>query len=235
MAIEKVALESVDVFVARPPGTGPFPAVILFTEGLGLNRDMLEGGIGLLAQHGFVGIAPDFYHGVVFDGTDREAMIAKISSLNDVTIMDETRQAIDYARGLDNVASEAIGGIGFCMGGRLGFLAHAEHGLRATVCFYGGGIAPATDRLGRKPLLDRIPEMTGALMLGYGAEDGGITGDEHGRIVEALSLAQKRFEFHLFTNAGHAFLAESRASMYRPEAAAEAWPLAFGFLHRFLS
>lgn len=235
MAIDKVGLDGLDVFVAKPDGEGPFPAIILFTEALGLNSDMLENSIGKLAEYGFMGVAPDIFHGDVFDGSDREVMLAKIRSIDDDQVMAEARQTIAYLRTRPDVRADRLGSIGFCMGGRLAFLAHAElaEDMKASVAFYGGGIAPDQDGLGRKPLLNRIPEMQGALFLGYGAEDAGITPEEHGRIVTSLSGAKKRFEFQLFTDAGHAFMSVSRPN-YRPEATAKAWPITAQFYERHL-
>jgi len=224
-----------DVFYAKPEGEGRFPAIILFTEGLGLNEDMLVGVVERLAGAGYFACAPDIFHGDVFDGTDRDAMIAKIRSINDDQVLDETRQTIGWLRARPEVRGDRIGGIGFCMGGRLAFLAHSAlcDDIGASACYYGGGIAPDQDLVGRKPLLDRVPAMKGPIYLGYGAEDGGITPAEHARIVAALSAAKKRFEFQLFPGAGHAFLSESRPS-YNANAAAEAWPLTLAFFDRYL-
>lgn len=236
MGVQKTTVgNGLDLYFAVPEGSGPFPAVILFTEGFGLNSDMLEGVVERLAQHGFVGVAPDIFHGVVLDGTDRDAMIAKIRSIKDDEVLAETRETIAWLRSRDDVDGSRIGGIGFCMGGRLAFLAHAELAgdMKASVAYYGGGIAPEKDMLGRTPLLDRIQKMQGPIFLGYGAEDAGITPEEHARIVTALSAAKKRFEFHLYPGAGHAFLSESRPS-YSATAASEAWPITIAFLDRYL-
>src|SRR5262249_29674732 len=44
---------------ARPPGPGPFPAVIVHPEG-GMTADEMHGVIWDLAQHGFVALAVDY-------------------------------------------------------------------------------------------------------------------------------------------------------------------------------
>lgn len=234
MLVQQTAIDpSLNAYFVQPDTDGPWPAVVLFTEGLGLNSDMLEGSLVPLAQAGIFAVAPDIFHGDVFDGSDRDAMLAKIRSINDDEVLDEAQRTILWLGAQDGVDETRVGGIGFCMGGRLAFLAHAALGLGASACFYGGGIAPQEDRLGRKPVLDRVPEMQGPVFLGYGAEDTGITPDEHARIVQALSAAKKRFEFQLFPDAGHAFMSPSRPS-YAPERAAEAWPLVTDFFRRSL-
>jgi len=236
MAIEKQTLPSgLDLYFAAPLTSEPAPAVILFTEGLGLNSDMLEASVQKLADAGFFAVAPDIFHGDVFDGADRDAMIAKIRSIKDEEVLQETEQTLSFLRTRSDVAPDRVGGIGFCMGGRLAFLAHGTmpEVFKASAGFYGGGIAPDQDMLGRKPLLHLVPDMRGALFLGYGAEDAGITPAEHSRIIEALSSAKKTYSFNVYADAGHAFLSPSRPS-YAPAAAALAWPQVFEFFHRYL-
>ena len=236
MEFKKVAITpELDGYLALPIGSGPFTPVILITEALGLNEDMLEGSAQKLAEVGFAVIAPDIFHGDIFDGTDWEPIMAKIKSIQDDLVMKEVGQTIDWITKQPDLRGDQIGCIGFCMGGRLAFLAHSVWAkeIKATAAFYGGGIAPVEDRLGRRPLLEMIDGMQGALFLGYGADDASITAEEHSKIVLGLSLAKKRFELQLFTAAGHAFLSVTRPN-YRPEAAQEAWPTVFQFFMRHL-
>ena len=93
-----------------------------------------------------------------------------LNEVDDDVAMREVGAALDML-----VAQGARDGrlavIGFCMGGRLAFLANAVHGSRlaASVSFYGGGIAPAVARGKRKPLLDRIDDLSAPQLLIYGA------------------------------------------------------------------
>jgi carboxymethylenebutenolidase len=116
------------------------------------------------------------------------------------------------------------------MGGRLAFLANAVHGARlaASVSFYGGGIAPAVPRGKRKPLLDRIDDLSAPQLLIYGGRDASIASDEHARIAKALSDANKRYTLAVLPDAPHAFATFDRDS-YHPAAAEAAWRIAFAF------
>ena len=133
------------------------------------------------------------------------------------------------------VRKDAIGALGFCMGGRYAFMANAIHAdqLRATVAFYGGGIAPDRDSVGRKPVLHLVDQMRAPLLLLYGAEDQSITPEEHGRIATALSTARKRYTLTVFPGAPHGFFADPRDS-FRPEAAQEGWRLTLDHFTRYL-
>jgi carboxymethylenebutenolidase len=121
------------------------------------------------------------------------------------------------------VADGAYGCVGFCMGGRLAYLTAAarKEKIAAAVSFYGGGIAPDQPRF-FKPILDRVPDVKGSLLLIYGADDDGITPAEHARLAQALSTAKKDYGIRVFPGAPHGFASRDRES-YRPVQAEAAW------------
>jgi carboxymethylenebutenolidase len=207
-------------YYVRPQGSGTFPAIMVFMEAFGLNPN-IKNVCDRFAQAGYVALAPDFYHGDVYDYKDLQAAVAKLKSLNDDTVMAEV------------VAADKIGVTGFCMGGRHAFLANAAHAdrLKAVVSFYGSGIA--VDRIGRKPLLDRVDAMRSPIMLIYGADDEMIAADEHARISQALSQAKKRYILTVFPDAGHGFLSDRRDS-YAAAPAKEAWEMTMNFFQQYL-
>ncbi len=219
-------------YYAVPPGKGPFPAVIVQMEAFGLNghiKDVCD----RFAKAGYAALAPDFYEGATFAYTDVANAVAKLKTIDDDRAMVAVGNGLDFLAGRPEVASGKVATIGFCMGGRLAFLAAIAHPtrLKASVCFYGGGIAANPDSLGRKALLDRVAAIQAPLLLLYGAEDGLIAADEHERIVLALSSQKKRYTLSVFPKAGHGFFCNERGS-YAPAVAAEAWETTLTFLRR---
>lgn len=221
-------------YYVRPQGNGSFPAVMVFMEAFGLNPN-IKSVCDRLALAGYAALAPDFYHGDVYEYKDRQNAIAKLKSLNDDTVMAEVGQGLDYLSKRKEVAANKVGVTGFCMGGRYTFLANAVHAdkFKAAAAFYGTGIAPQKDQLGRKPLLDRVAAMQAPIMLVYGADDQSIAPDEHGRIAQALSTAKKRYMLTVFPNAGHGFLSDRRDS-YAAQPAQEAWEMTLNFFKQNL-
>jgi carboxymethylenebutenolidase len=220
-----------DGYYAHPDHPGPYPALLVFMEAFGLTEH-IKRACDRLATAGFAALAPDIYHGEVFGYDDLDGAMGAVRALSEVQTMEETEQAFEWLADRSDVDAGRLGVIGFCMGGRLAFLTHSEHAERcaAAVSFYGGGIAPAQDRFGRPPLLDKIPAMSGPIMLGYGAEDQSIQPAEHGRIAAALSEAKKRYALEVFPEAGHGFMCEDRPS-YSPGRAEQAWERAIEFLY----
>lgn len=220
-------------YLTHPDDAGPHPAVLVFIEAFGVNAHFQKLAVRL-AEAGFTVLVPDVYHGHVFDYSDSTNAIAHLRTLNDDQVMRETTAALDYL-GKHRQAGDAVGVLGFCMGGRYAFLANAELNsrLRASVAFYGGGIAPEQDVAGRKPLLDRIPEMQAPLLLQYGSADQSIQPAEHARIVEALGTAGKRYSLDLYPGAGHGFFCDDRPS-YDAGAAEQGWRRTLDFFRQHL-
>jgi carboxymethylenebutenolidase len=221
-------------YYVTPSSKGTFPAVIVIMEAFGLN-DYIKSICDRLAKVGYAALAPDFYHGAVYQYSDRDNAIAKLKSLKDDVVMAEFGQGLAFLSKRPELTNKNIGVMGFCMGGRYTFLANGQYAsqLKAAVSFYGSGIAPTADAMGRANLLGWAAKMTAPIMLMYGAEDQSIAPEEHQQIALALSQAQKRYALNVFPKAGHGFFSDRRDS-YNPDASSEAWAMTLGFFDRYL-
>ncbi len=221
-------------YYAAPKTNKPAPAILVLMEAFGLN-DNIKGVCDRLAQNGYAALAPDFYHGATFPYSDLKGAIAKLKSLKDDVVMAEFGQGLEFLNKQKMVSRQGVGVTGFCMGGRLTFLANATYPqkIKAAVSFYGGGIAAKNDAAGRQNLLTQAKKMQAPLMLMYGSEDSYIMAEEHERIAMALSQAKKRYAINVFPGAGHGFMSDRRDS-YNPAAATEAWDMTMAFFDRHL-
>ena len=219
-------------YAALPKGNGPFPGVLIFMEAYGVTGHV-RGVCDRLAAAGIAALAPDFFHGELITYADSQAAMAKIPTLKDDVLMQECAAGLDWLAGQKTVRRDALGVMGFCMGGRLAYLCNCRFAgrLKAAVAFYGGSISPemSPDKFGRTPPIGETEKMQAPLFLGYGADDQGITPAEHARVVTALSAAKKRYSLNIYPGAGHAFLCEERSN-YVPAAAALAWRDSIDFL-----
>ena len=205
------------------------PGIVVIQEAFGVNA-FVKATCDRFAATGYHAIAPDYFHGRLFDYADLENAIAAVNDIDDALAMRETALALDTLVGA-GARPDRLAVIGFCMGGRLAFLANATLSgrLAATVSFYGGGIAPPEPKGKRKPLLDRARDLTAPALLIYGAQDRSIGAEEHGRLARALTEANKRYTLTVFPDAPHAFATFDRES-YREGAALAAWRAADDFL-----
>lgn len=219
-------------YVEKPAGKAPHPGMVVLMEAYGITGH-IQGACKRLAEAGYTALAPDFFHGEVIPYTDSAAAMAKIPTLKDTVMLDEIGASLDW---LDAETGKPgwNGIIGFCMGGRLAFLANCRlpPRLQAAVGFYGGGIAPegaGPDKFGRTPPIGEAGGMQAPIYLGYGADDQGILPAEHARVAGVLSAVKKRYTLAVYPGAAHAFLCEERAN-YAPAAAALAWRDILDFL-----
>ena len=215
-------------------GAAGAPGIVVIQEAFGVNA-FVKATCERLAATGYHAIAPDYFHGRTFDYSDLENAIAAVNDVDDDLAMRENALALDAMVGA-GARPDRLAVIGFCMGGRLAFLANATLSgrLAATVSFYGGGIAPPEPKGKRKPLLDRARDIAAPALLIYGAQDRSIGAEEHGRLARALTEANKRFAMEVFPDAPHAFATFDRES-YREPAATGAWRAADAFLEAALN
>ncbi len=222
-------------YVVTPKeGKAPFPTVLVIMEAFGLNNQ-IKGVCDLYASYGYAAIAPDIYDGATFSYDKVGDAVAKLKTLKDEIVVKQFGQTLDFVAKQPEMRSDAVGTIGFCMGGRYSFLISAMFAdrIQSAVCFYGGGIAPAPDPSGRASLLPLVSKIKAPILFIYSAEDEYINGAEHARIAQAMTDARKRYILSVTPNTQHGFMNEAR-STYNESAASEAWDMAFGFFKRYV-
>jgi carboxymethylenebutenolidase len=226
---EKVTLQVADgttmnAFVVRPAEPGKYPGMLVFQEAFGVNahiRDVTE----RIAREGYVAIAPELYHRTApgFEGRydDFPSVMPHARAVTDARATDDIRAAFDWLRRDSQVAGDRIASIGFCMGGRISFLACATVPLRAAISFYGGGIAPA--------LLPRAADLKAPVLFFWGGLDKHIPPEQIRAVVDECQHAGKAYVNVEISDADHGFFCDARPS-YNQAAAREAWSLSLAFL-----
>ena len=121
---------------------------------------------------------------------------------------------------------------GYCVGGRVSFLANTLLPLSASVSYYGGGIAPS-EGSPFPSLLEKAVDLHAPMLLFWGGKDGHLGPDVIQSVDTALRTAKKNYTQVVFSEADHGFFCDARAS-YNPEAARQAWALTLEFLATFM-
>lgn len=227
---EKVELGVADgtrmaVYVARPEQGGQHPGLLVLQEAFGVNGH-IRNVCDRFAAEGYVAIAPELFHRTApagFEGsyTDFPAVMPHARAVTTETAEMDVRSTYGWLRSNAHVKANEISSVGFCMGGRVSFLANSMVALHAAVSFYGGGIAPG--------LLDRAAKLQAPSLLIWGGLDKHITPERRKAVTEALTAAQKIFVNVEFSRADHGFFCDERAS-YEPHSARQAWALTLEFL-----
>jgi len=212
-------------YVARPQKGGPHPGLLLFQEAFGVNHH-IRSVSDRFAAEGYVVIAPELYHRTAppgFEGSysDFPAVMPHARAVTTETAEADIQSAYDGLRANDKVKASEISSVGFCMGGRVSFIANSSVRLRAAVSFYGGGIAPG--------LLDRAAKLQAPSLLIWGGLDKHITPEHRRAVAEALSAEKKIYVNAEFSRADHGFFCDER-SAYELHSARQAWALTLEFL-----
>ena len=210
-------------YLALAKGSGTHPAVIVIHEWWGLN-DWVKEQADSLAAHGYTAFAVDLYRGRV--ARDAETAHQYMSGLSEDEGIATLRRAADFLRTRDDVRAQAIGVVGWCMGGRYSIrLAAADPGIRACVMYYG---APITDEAA-------IKGIQASILGSFGGDDQGPTPDQVRAFEKALAAAGKKADIKIYPGAGHAFANINNPwGGYREDAARDAWSRTLAFFERNL-
>jgi carboxymethylenebutenolidase len=230
---EKVAVDNnpMGLYISQPDGSGPFPAIIV-----GQNQD----GVGEFTQEmtqriaaaGYVGVAPQFYHREGEPKTPADIANFK-HTRRDVHVLNDIGATVNFLKGCSSVDSSRLGIVGFCMGGRIAFLAAAaSKSFRVAVDFYGGG---CYQQWGDRPAPATWAADVACPIQGhFGELDKNPPPDEMRKLDAELTRFGKAHEFYFYDNAPHGFN-RSGWDGYRPEADKTSWQRALEFFANHLA
>jgi carboxymethylenebutenolidase len=204
------------------PGSGKGPGVIVIQEWWGLVGHIKQVA-DRFAEHGYVALAPDLYHGESTSSPDEAGKL--MMALNIGEAEKDLRGAVEFLAGHSATEGDKVGVVGFCMGGQLAlFAASKNERIGACVDFY--GIHPNV-----KPDLSQIR----APVLGlFAGNDGFVTPDVVKDLEARLKSAGVATDFHIYPGTDHAFFNDDRAGVYDDAAAADAWQRVIDLFDRHL-
>jgi carboxymethylenebutenolidase len=206
----------IDLYVAIPKGNGSYPALIVLQEAFGVNhhiRTVCE----RFCEEGYVVVAPDLFHRTQrrFEGSysDFPGVTPHYQALTNEGLSADLKASYDWLVLQDIVVKDKIGSLGFCLGGKVSFLANTVLPLAAAVSYYGGSV---------EQLADKAPYLSAPHLFFWGGLDKHITPDKIDTIINAVKAAGKYYTTVTISHADHAFNCDERPN-YNPFAAKEAW------------
>ena len=211
----------VRAYVAKPEGQGPFPTVIMNHEFWGLNES-ITGKADLLAEEGYLVIAPDTFRGSTTGWLPRA--IYQVVSSKPENINADLDSVYAWLESQLDVDPDRIAIAGFCFGGRTS-LAYSLHNnqLAATVIFYG---SPETDPV----ILKALP---GPVLGIFGEADRSIPVEQVNAFDAALTEAGVSHEITIYDGQPHAFVRNAEG-IQAGGAQGEAWNQMLAFLEENL-
>jgi len=222
-------------YAAAPSIAGRAPGLVVIPDVRGLSehyRDVAR----RFAAEGFFALAVDLYsrEGAP-DLPDMDAVFRWIRALPDTRVLSDLAAAVAHLARRPEIDPGAIGITGFCMGGQYALMAACTvPGIAACVSWYGMLRYAETDAVKPAGPLDLAPELRCPYLGLFGEEDAIIPLADVAALRAILEREGKRFDIVTYPGAGHAFFNDTRPDVYRPAAAADAWPRTLAFFRRHL-
>lgn len=194
------------------PAAGHGPGLVLCQEIFGIN-DFMRRTAQALAEEGYVVLAPDLFW-------RQQPGIQLTDGPADMPRAFELYQRFDVDLGIKDIAStlaalralpEQQGGagvLGYCLGGKLAYLAACRTDADVAVGYYGVGIEDS---------LDEAANLRGRLVLHIAEQDGFCPPPARQRILEALG-GKPGVELYVYPGMDHAFARTGGAHYDKPSA-----------------
>jgi carboxymethylenebutenolidase len=203
------------------PSSGSGPGVVVIQEWWGLVphiKDVCD----RFAVEGFCALAPDLYHGTQVSVSEPDEAGKAMMAMELGRAARDMSGAVDAVRG--RAAGDAVGVVGFCMGGGLALVLATQRpdAVRACVSFY--GLIPWPEA---QPDYSRL---SASVLLHVAEKDTYFSPKAARSLVAQLQGLGKTAELRLHRGTEHAFFNDTRPEVYNAPAAAAAWDETLTFL-----
>lgn len=209
-----------------PDGSGRFPLVVSYMDAGGLRPAMTEVAAPLVAA-GYAVLQPNLFwrsgpfapfdaKTVFSDPPERDRLMALLDAVKPGEVMDDTRRFVESLASDPRIAAERLRFVGYCMGGRMAFVAaitFAERVAAAAAIHAGGLVTDATDSPHR-----RVETIRAKLYIGVADADASCSPEHQRELSDALELAGVDYTLERYPGARHGF-AMPDFPVYDPAAA----------------
>jgi carboxymethylenebutenolidase len=187
-------------YVAMPK-TRPAGAVVMIQEIFGVNGAMRQLS-DWVAEMGFIAISPDLFwrqeKGVQLDPDAGQAQWDRafklMQGMDQDKAIEDIKATIAHARTMDG-ANGRVATMGFCLGGRLAYMAAARTDAEANISYYGVGL---------EGLLGEAGSIKAPLILHIAEKDKFVPPEAQAKILEGLK-GHAQASVHVYPGVDHAF------------------------------
>ncbi len=233
--------------ITSPEEGGPFPAVLFYMDFWGLREELFDIA-RRVATVGYCGVVADFYHRlggavgsefrddagrmVSLDRLERErqeAVLAPMLQTPDAHIVADTGAILRFLGTSGAARIDAVGGVGWCMGGRhvLQAAGHYPQHFRAAASLHGTMLV-RDDAASTHRLADRF---RGEVYCGFGERDPYTPPATIAAMAAAMASSPARYRAEIHPGAAHGYALPDR-DIYDKRATNRDWELIFAMFRR---
>ena len=195
------------------PRSGKGPGLVIAQEIFGINKTMRDVA-DYYAEEGYVVLVPDIFWRqqpnveLGYTEADWQKAFGFYKGFDEAKGMEDIQTAITTLRGRAEVTGGKVGVLGFCLGGKLAYLAATRTDADVAVGYYGVGIDAA---------LDEAAKITQPLLLHIAELDQFCPPEARAKIVQALQ-GNPHVKLHVYSGVDHAFARVGGDHYHRPSA-----------------
>ena len=226
--------DSIQAYVARPMGSGPFPGIVLIHHLPGWDEWYRET-TRKFAHHGYVAISPNLYERAgEGSAEDVAAKVRADGGVADAQMVGDVDAAMDWLKA-QHFSTDKAGVIGTCSGGRHAVI-YCSKTDKADACLdlWGGRVVMAEEALNEKlpqAPIDMPADLNCPILGLFGNDDQAPSPEQVNLHEEELRKHGKDYEFHRYDDAGHGFFYYNRP-LHRVEQANDGWEKVFAFMKK---
>jgi carboxymethylenebutenolidase len=235
----KTADGNMEVFIAHPQGSGPFPVVVQIMDALGAREELHEHA-RRVAAWGYYVLAPDLFYRVGLKGPidlaapeGMKKIMAAMGDLTDARATSDVNAVLELAARDKAAGKGKVGIYGFCMGGRLTLVLCQALGARVAA---GASIHPGRLVVDQPDSPHRhLDQIRAELYFGIADKDQSATPEQMKELEAALDARKIRYSLEIHPDALHGFMMPSRPDMYHKGAAEKTWGIIEALFKRTLN
>jgi carboxymethylenebutenolidase len=195
------------------PSAGSGPGLVLAQEIFGINQTMRQVA-DYYAEEGYVVLVPDIFWRqepnveLGYTPADWQRAFGFYQGFNEAKGMEDIQTAITTLRARPELTGGKVGVLGFCLGGKLAYLAATRTDADVSVGYYGVGIEAALDEAAKikRPLVLHVAEL-----------DQFCPPEARAKIVQALQ-GHPQVKLFVYPGVDHAFARVGGDHYHRPSA-----------------
>jgi carboxymethylenebutenolidase len=194
------------------PASGKGPGLVLCQEIFGIN-DYIRDVADYYAEEGYVVLAPDLFWRIKpgielgYSEADQKQAFELYGKFDTDKGMQDVTSAVRTLRTRDEVVGK-VGALGFCLGGRLAYLAAARSGVDCAVSYYGVTI---------DEYLSEARKINVPMVLHFAAEDQFAPMEKVEKIRTAFA-DRDDVEIYIYPGVEHAFARPASQHYHKPSA-----------------